>query len=185
MLTEPTQQVLGRATELNSFVKIGATDGHIEIELKSLPGKPNLIIKRTLSSTSKGSTFTLNGSPATGAEIKARMAQLNVQVGNLCSFLPQDKVSEFAQMSSVQLLKETQRAAGDENLTIWHQTLIESGRELRGIQELVEAERDKLKVMVDRNNGLMKEVERVQVREKIEKRVGFFIFLYFRSFRGH
>jgi hypothetical protein len=52
------------------------------------------------------------------------------------SFLPQDKVSEFAQMSSQQLLKETQRAAGDVNLSAWHQTLIDSGKELRGIQEV-------------------------------------------------
>jgi structural maintenance of chromosomes protein 5 len=52
------------------------------------------------------------------------------------SFLPQDKVSEFAQMSSQQLLKETQRAAGDENLSAWHQTLIESGKELKGLQDV-------------------------------------------------
>ena len=53
------------------------------------------------------------------------------------SFLPQDKVSEFAQMSSQQLLKETQKAAGDENLTAWHQTLIENGKECRKVQEVI------------------------------------------------
>jgi hypothetical protein len=50
------------------------------------------------------------------------------------SFLPQDKVSGFAQMSPQQLLKETQRAAGEENLSAWHQILIDHGNELRGIQ---------------------------------------------------
>ena len=39
-------------------------------------------------------------------------------------------------MSSQQLLKETQRAAGDENLSTWHQTLIDSGKELKGIQDV-------------------------------------------------
>jgi len=39
-------------------------------------------------------------------------------------------------MSSQQLLKETQRAAGDENLSAWHQTLIESGKELKGLQDV-------------------------------------------------
>jgi hypothetical protein len=39
-------------------------------------------------------------------------------------------------MTPQQLLKETQRAAGDENLSIWHQTLIESGKELTGIQDV-------------------------------------------------
>ena len=153
------QQILGRAADLPSFVKLGTPgkEGHIEIELKGGPGQKNLIIRRTIRSDSKGSKFTLNGQHVTGKEIDHKIAELNVQVGNLwyvnflsiprclgplmdvfhgSSFLPQDKVSEFAQMSSQQLLKETQKAAGDENLTKWHQTLIESGKEFRVVQEV-------------------------------------------------
>jgi structural maintenance of chromosomes protein 5 len=48
----------------------------------------------------------------------------------LCSsFLPQDKVSEFAQMSPQQLLKETQRAAGNERLSEWHRKLSDKGKD--------------------------------------------------------
>ena len=50
------------------------------------------------------------------------------------SFLPQDKVSEFAAMSPQQLLRETQRAAGDKSLSKWHATLIEHGKTLNGVQ---------------------------------------------------
>jgi hypothetical protein len=52
------------------------------------------------------------------------------------SFLPQDKVTEFARMTPQQLLKETQRAAGDSNLTAWHTTLIKEGKELRKEEEV-------------------------------------------------
>jgi chromosome segregation ATPase len=76
-------QILGRASELNSFVKIGATDGYIEIELKGRIGKKNLVVRRSLSSSSKGSTYTLNGHSATGREVTQKMNELNVQVGNL------------------------------------------------------------------------------------------------------
>jgi len=76
-------QVLGRASELGSFVKIGAETGHIEIELKGPKGKRNLVIKRNLRAKSKSSTFALNGSSVPGREITERMAELNVQVGNL------------------------------------------------------------------------------------------------------
>jgi structural maintenance of chromosomes protein 5 len=41
------------------------------------------VVRRNLTAKSKGSSFTLNGSSATGTEIKAKMAELNVQVGNL------------------------------------------------------------------------------------------------------
>ena len=37
-------------------------------------------------------------------------------------------------MSPQQLLKETQRAAGNENLTAWHDTLISAGKDLTGLE---------------------------------------------------
>lgn len=76
-------KILGRAAELNSFVKIGATDGYIEIELKGKIREKNLVVRRNLNSTSKGSTYYLNGQAATGREVTQKMNELNVQVGNL------------------------------------------------------------------------------------------------------
>jgi hypothetical protein len=104
------------------------------------------------------------------------------------SFLPQDKVSEFAGMSSQQLLRETQRAAGDENLTNWHDTLISSGKELKAMQDvrpcqavssslthtpnqLIATENGQLKTMQDRNAILEKDVERYNERRAIEHEV--------------
>ena len=52
------------------------------------------------------------------------------------TFLPQDKVSEFAHMTPQQLLRETQRAAGNANLTNWHDTLISAGKDLKGLTEV-------------------------------------------------
>ncbi|OBZ70474.1 Structural maintenance of chromosomes protein 5 [Grifola frondosa] len=163
--------VLGRASELNSFVKIGTDSGYIEIELKGKKGKSNLVMRRTLSANSKSSTFTLNGRSATGREINTQMAELNVQVSNLCTFLPQDKVSEFARMSPQQLLRETQRAAGDEHLTSWHDTLISKGKELKQVQELVNADRDQLKTMEERNANLERDVKRYEERRAIERKI--------------
>lgn len=137
-----------------AFVKLGADDGHIEIELKGKKGGPNLVINRTLSAHSKSSQFTINGKAATGKEINARMQELNVQVTNLwydspyydgpvfslsishSTFLPQDKVASFASMTRFQLLQETQRAAGNPNLSSWHETLMEAGKEMKGMVEV-------------------------------------------------
>lgn len=65
------------------FVKQGTDEGFVEIELKGRRGKPNLVIRRMLKSTSKSSTYTLNGQSATGREVTMRMNELNIQVGNL------------------------------------------------------------------------------------------------------
>lgn len=39
-------------------------------------------------------------------------------------------------MSPQDLLKETQRAAGDQNLTAWHKTLIEAGADQKKINDV-------------------------------------------------
>ncbi|TBU28691.1 P-loop containing nucleoside triphosphate hydrolase protein, partial [Dichomitus squalens] len=129
--------LLNRAQDLKSFVKNDKQDGHIEIELKGAKGKPNLVIRRNLFSNSKSAPFMLNGRSSSGKDINAKMAELNVQVNNLCAFLPQDRVAEFARMTPQQLLRETQRAAGNPNLTAWHDTLIESGKSLKNIQDVI------------------------------------------------
>lgn len=75
-------QVLGRQ-DLNSFVKQTKGKGHIEIELKGHPRKPNIVIKRELTEGSKTTSFTINGKSAVGKDVNATIAQLNIQVGNL------------------------------------------------------------------------------------------------------
>ena len=52
------------------------------------------------------------------------------------SFLPQDKVAEFAKMNPQELLKATQEAAGHEKLLAWHQDLIKFGNEVRELSSV-------------------------------------------------
>ncbi|KAJ7493281.1 P-loop containing nucleoside triphosphate hydrolase protein [Mycena galericulata] len=159
---------LGRASELGSFVKIGASTAHIEIELKSPAGETNLVVRRNLTAGSKSSTFTLNGAQASGKEVTARVGRLNVQVGNLCSFLPQDKVSAFASMSPTELLCETQRAAGDPRLEAWHKSLVSEGQELRKINADIASESATMHQLKERNEGIERDVQRYRERKKIE-----------------
>lgn len=41
------------------------------------------------------------------------MNDLNIQVANLCQFLPQEKVAEFARMNPQELLENTEKAVND------------------------------------------------------------------------
>ncbi|KAJ6469210.1 hypothetical protein C8R47DRAFT_1024336 [Mycena vitilis] len=164
-------KLLGRSTDLSSFVKTHTETGHIEIELKSPAGQPNLVIKRGLNATSRTSSFMINGHSATGGEVTERLARLNVQVGNLCSFLPQDKVSAFAAMSPVELLRETENAAGDERLKMWHETLIEAGAELKGVVDKINGEKATMQQLVERNEGIERDVQRYRERKKIERSI--------------
>ncbi|TEB23759.1 P-loop containing nucleoside triphosphate hydrolase protein [Coprinellus micaceus] len=164
-------KVLGRASELNAFVKQGTDKGYIEIELKGFAGKPNLVIRRELTAKNKGSSFSLNGQPATGREVSEKMAALNVQVENLCSFLPQDKVSSFAHMTPQQLLVETQKAAGDPNLSSWFETLKDEGKQLKLAQQKLKEDENTLAQLKKRNENIEHEVERIKEKQKIEEEI--------------
>ncbi|GAB1519548.1 Structural maintenance of chromosomes protein 5 [Rhizoctonia solani] len=166
-----TPNVLGRQSEIQGFVKNGKKDGFVEIELKGPTGEPNLVIKRTLTSLNKSSKFFLNGEPTGIREVKIKLAELNVQVTNLCAFLPQDKVSEFANMTPQKLLQETQRAAGDPNLTQWHETLIENSKELKLAREILDSDKRELQHLESQNAAQEAQVERYKQRRKLERQV--------------
>ncbi|KAJ3553657.1 hypothetical protein NM688_g3492 [Phlebia brevispora] len=174
---------LGRATEIGSFVKIDTEHGATEIELKGPKGKRNIVIRRELKKGSKSSQFFINGQKATAKEVSARIQELNVQVSNLCSFLPQDKVAEFARMSPQELLRETQLAAGNSHLTAWHDLLIEKGKELKKMREDLTVDREQLRVAEERNANLEREVRAYEERRKMELEIEFLeLLLPFRQY---
>ena len=44
--------------------------------------------------------------------VKELVRSLNIQLDNLCQFLPQERVADFAKLNAQELLVETQRAVG-------------------------------------------------------------------------
>ena len=121
---------------MNSFVKHGYDQGYVEIELKGPIGKPNIVIRRNINSKNKTSTWLLNGKSSPKGTVDKAVEKCDVQVSNLCSFLPQDRVNEFAKLKPEELLVETQKVAGHKSLNEWHSELITFGAELRDIKEV-------------------------------------------------
>jgi len=109
--------LLGRSDELAQFVKRGKeTDpsgSFVEIDILLSMGevKNSFIatVRRTLSTTSGASKYLLNGRNSTQREVKELMASLNIDIGNLCSFMPQDKVGKFAAYTPKEVLQNTLR----------------------------------------------------------------------------
>jgi len=57
-------------------------------------------------------------------QVEQLVSNLGIQVGNLCQFLPQEKVTDFARMSPQELLENTEKAVciplADDCLTHLH-----------------------------------------------------------------
>lgn len=172
---------LGRAKEISEFVKHGSKEATIEIELKADPERhgSNPVVGCRIardgggkdSNNSKKTTFFINGQKSTNKAVLELVRSFSIQVDNLCQFLPQDRVVEFAALSPVDLLAQTQRAAAPEYMTEWHEQLKTMRKEQK--QKLAEQQSgiDDLKRLEDRQKAQEGEVERMRERTAMQEKL--------------
>jgi structural maintenance of chromosomes protein 5 len=163
---------LGRAKEIGEFVKNGCREAEIEIELKALEihrGR-NQIVKRIIRREGNKSTWHINGSSSTLKDVQKLTRQFHIQVDNLCQFLPQDKVVEFAAMTPVQLLEQTQRAAGTDQMLEWHESLKSLGTQKKKLAVERESCAQTLQDHQKRQNQQKADVDRMQERVHLVRR---------------
>jgi len=126
---------LGRAGQIGEFVKHNQEHAFIEIELQGLKGEANHVVKVKIIKDGNGREWWLNGKRCPLKEVQQLCRSLSIQIDNLCQFLPQDKVSEFAALSPVELLLQTQRAAAPPEMLAWHDNLKTFRKEQKTLEE--------------------------------------------------
>ena len=127
--------LLGRAKNIAEFVKTGEEEATIAIELKKV-GVRNIVIQRIFRRTDNQNTWRINGKVETQREVLQTVRKFNIQVDNLCQFLPQDRVAEFAELSPSQLLERTQSATGETELHGMQQKLMAWREEEKSLQKV-------------------------------------------------
>ncbi|CCA70235.1 hypothetical protein PIIN_04174 [Serendipita indica DSM 11827] len=166
--------VLGRADQLQAFVKHGYEKGYVEIELKGKIGKRNPIIRRSITTKGGGSTWTLDGKNATKTQVDNTVASLGIQISNLCSFLPQDRVNEFAKLKPDELLRETQKVAGHPKLSDWHSEIQKLGAGLEEIKHNLTTDQRDCAIEEGKNQVLEREVAAFNRRKELEEKLALY-----------
>ncbi|KAJ5965050.1 uncharacterized protein N7479_004926 [Penicillium vulpinum] len=165
-------QHLGRAKDLGEFVKHGAREAMIEIELCGPPKtRNNPVIQRIIKRDGNKSSFTLNGSPASKNDVLKLAQSFAIQVDNLCQFLPQDKVAEFAALTPIELLHSTQRAAAGPEMTQWHDALKRLRAEQKKLEMDNSGDKELLENMENRQEMQRADVERMRQRAGIKRKI--------------
>lgn len=163
---------LGRAGSVKEFVKHGKDTATIEIELHKKPrDRSNYVIKVQIRREQNSQKWWLNGKETNHKKIQELMKSLKIQVDNLCQFLPQDRVVEFAACTPVDLLHETLRAAAPEEMLEWQSQLQELHKEKKELADGVHTVTDALKTLENRQQGLQADVDRIREREEIQQKV--------------
>jgi chromosome segregation ATPase len=163
---------LGRAGSVKEFVKHGKDTATIEIELQKRPtDRMNIVIRVQIRREQNTQKWWLNGKETNHKAIQGLMRNLKIQVDNLCQFLPQDRVVEFAQYSNVDLLHETLRAAAPEEMLEWQKQLQDLHKDKKELDEAHQIDRETLDNLERRQQGLQADVDRIREREEIQKHV--------------
>jgi len=165
-------QHLGRAGQVGEFVKHNMNEAIVEVELHRRPNESrNTIVRLKIIRDGNGREWWLNGKKTSLKSVQAVTKSLSIQIDNLCQFLPQDKVCEFAGLSPVDLLQQTQRAAAPEYMLEWHDELKKLRKEQKALEIQDENDKDQLGRLENRQQNLHAEVERLHERIKIQEKV--------------
>ncbi|KAI9845607.1 MAG: Structural maintenance of chromosomes protein 5 [Thelocarpon superellum] len=166
-------QHLGRAKDVSEYVKHGCQEATIEIELARMPGvqAENPVIRRHIKREGNKSQFSIDGKPSTLKGVLELARCFSIQIDNLCQFLPQDKVCEFAALTPVELLHSTQRAAAPEIMIEMHDSLKVFRAEQKKLQAQQTTDRETLSNLEGRQHMLQADVARLKERTRIQERV--------------
>ncbi|RMZ78038.1 hypothetical protein DV737_g4117, partial [Chaetothyriales sp. CBS 132003] len=169
-------QYLGRAKDAAEFVKHGCSEATIEIELQRRASGPsatarNPVLKRIIRRDGNKSQFFLNNNQSNGRLVQQFARSLDIQVDNLCQFLPQDRVVEFAQMSPIEILESTQKAAAPPEMLEQHIQLKEIRSRQKELQHASRGDEEQLANLVRRREMASAEVERMRERAAAKQKL--------------
>ncbi|KAJ3586807.1 hypothetical protein NHX12_013199 [Muraenolepis orangiensis] len=156
--------LLGRGDKVGLFVKRGSRKGSIEIELSKNSG--NVVIKREIS-TENQSIWTMNGKASSQKTVEEEVKAFQIQIGNLCQFLPQEKVGEFAKMSKMELLEATEKSVGPPEMYTYHCELKNFRSRERELENLVNENATHLEKAKQRNERNQLDVKRYYEKKKL------------------
>ncbi|KAI0397707.1 P-loop containing nucleoside triphosphate hydrolase protein [Xylariaceae sp. FL0594] len=163
---------LGRASHVGEFVKNGEETATIEVELQKRPqDRANYTVRVQINREDNGRKWWLNNRESTHKAVQELTRKLRIQIDNLCQFLPQDKVAEFAGLTPTRLLEETLRAAAPEEVLAWQVKLKQLHKDGKDMETQVVDCSNSLKNLESRQQGLQADVDRLHEREAIEKKV--------------
>ena len=163
-------QLLGRAKDVREYIKRGERSALVQVTLSSgNPAKPT-VVSRKISDSDDGpakNEWKLNGVVVNQTKVAEVVEALNIQLDNLCQFLPQDRVVEFAAMQPKELLLETEKALGEQELFVQHQQLMAAKADIADLEKSVAMEKERMGRLKEEKGALERDVERFKQREAL------------------
>ncbi|CAG07476.1 unnamed protein product, partial [Tetraodon nigroviridis] len=156
--------VLGRGDKVGLYVKRGCNKGSVEIELYKHGG--NVVIMREIHVENNQSLWMINGKQRNQKAVEEEVRSLRIQVSNLCQFLPQEKVGEFAKMSKTELLEATEKSVGPPEMFEYHCELKNFRTKERELENIVKEKKNYLEKAKQRHEKNKHDVNRYYEKKR-------------------
>lgn len=117
-------EYIGRMKKVEDFIKNGEDVARIDTYLRDSSNIQTGTVKvtRFIYRNKKKSSYQINDQDCTEQQVKNLIInKFNIQLDNLCQFLSQERVEEFARLKSDKLLIETIRSIDSKLLTIFEE----------------------------------------------------------------
>lgn len=151
---------------MKSMIKTGEEEGSIEVTLKNFDPEPPITIRRTFTETK--SFWLVNNVNSDEKTVRRICKDFNIQMDNLCHFLPQERVVEFASLSPEKLLLELERTVHSGKLRLLHEDLINKDNYREDLKQDIAKKESHMEDLVSQKDHLEKEVE---MYEKYQEKV--------------
>ncbi|XP_018566367.1 structural maintenance of chromosomes protein 5 [Anoplophora glabripennis] len=163
-------KVVGRGTKISEYVKHNCDSATINIIIQDQ--REDRFIKVTREFDKNDRTWwRLDNRKVKPDEVLKCIQKFNIQVNNLCQFLPQDRVQDFAKLNKQELLRETQKALCRFDLIEKQEALINNRFNHKDLIASIETYQKKLQEAQDANAMLEGRVQNFNTKKIYTEKV--------------
>lgn len=156
-------KTIGKSKEMCDFIKFGCKSSSIEAEI-FYEGEA-ITIKRTISL--RHTQYFLKNRLVSQKDYFSFLKKINIDVNNLCTFLPQERVGEFCRMDGTSLLSESLKNSSID-LSVIREDYIEGEK----IQETLNAQLKEKALVTENLNQLQENAAKFKETEALVERRG-------------
>ncbi|XP_058119563.1 structural maintenance of chromosomes protein 5 [Anopheles ziemanni] len=163
-------KLLSRCENIDSYIKNGKDSATIRISIYANQKRQVRWFSRSFDHN-KSDTFEIDNVKVTARAYLEQIRKFNIQVDNLCQFLPQDRVQDFTKMNPCDLLVNTQASVCSAEMQQWFEELkTKRDTQLKSTSQR-ENEAGRIVELEARLADLQQQLESIRVRGEFEKQI--------------
>ncbi|XP_049539211.1 structural maintenance of chromosomes protein 5 [Anopheles darlingi] len=163
-------KVLSRCENIDSYIKNGKPSATIRISIYSNARRGVQRFCRMFDHDRKD-TFQIDGTTVSHRAYLEKIRSYNIQIDNLCQFLPQDRVQDFTKMNPRELLLNTQSSVCQSQMNEWF-TLLKAKRAEQTTSSTARTNHaEKLRELEVRSGVLEQMLEQNRARQEYEEQI--------------